>query len=77
MSVLLDGEESEMVFIDHPSTEMSVSPPLITLYRGHPSTPVSCSCSFPSPGRELAVNVRAPLLRGGVFGRGPQFVPSG
>ena len=25
MSVLLDGEESEMIFIDHPSTEMSVS----------------------------------------------------
>lgn len=25
VSVLLDGEESEMVFIDHPSTEMSVS----------------------------------------------------
>jgi hypothetical protein len=26
VSVLLDGEESEMVFIDHPSSEMSVSP---------------------------------------------------
>ena len=25
VSVLLDGEESEMIFIDHPSTEMSVS----------------------------------------------------
>lgn len=25
VSVLLDGEESEIVFIDHPSTEMSVS----------------------------------------------------
>lgn len=25
VSILLDGEESEMVFIDHPSTEMSVS----------------------------------------------------
>lgn len=25
VSVLLDGEESEMVFIDHPSVEMSVS----------------------------------------------------
>lgn len=24
VSVLLDGEESEMVFIDHPSVEMSV-----------------------------------------------------
>lgn len=25
VSVLLDGEESEMIFIDHPSAEMSVS----------------------------------------------------
>lgn len=25
VSILLDGEESEMVFIDHPSSEMSVS----------------------------------------------------
>lgn len=25
VSVLLDGEETEMIFIDHPSTEMSVS----------------------------------------------------
>jgi hypothetical protein len=25
VSVLLDGEESEMTFIDHPSVEMSVS----------------------------------------------------
>lgn len=25
VSVLLSGEESELVFIDHPSTEMSVS----------------------------------------------------
>lgn len=25
VSILLDGEESEMIFIDHPSTEMSVS----------------------------------------------------
>lgn len=25
MSVLLDGKESELVFIDHPSSEMSVS----------------------------------------------------
>lgn len=25
VSVLLDGEESEMIFIDHPSSEMSVS----------------------------------------------------
>ncbi len=25
MSVVLDGEESELVFIDHPSGEMSVS----------------------------------------------------
>lgn len=25
VSVLLDGEESELIFIDHPSTEMSVS----------------------------------------------------
>ena len=25
VSVLLDGEESEIVFIDHPSSEMSVS----------------------------------------------------
>jgi len=25
VSILLDGEESEMVFIDHPSIEMSVS----------------------------------------------------
>jgi hypothetical protein len=25
VSVLLDGEESEMIFIDHPSVEMSVS----------------------------------------------------
>lgn len=25
MSVLLDGEESEMIFIDHPASEMSVS----------------------------------------------------
>ena len=24
VSILLDGEESEMVFIDHPSSEMSV-----------------------------------------------------
>jgi hypothetical protein len=27
VSVLLDGEESEMIFIDHPSAEMSVSVP--------------------------------------------------
>lgn len=27
VSVLLDGEESEMIFIDHPSAEMSVSMP--------------------------------------------------
>lgn len=25
VSILLDGEESEMIFIDHPSAEMSVS----------------------------------------------------
>jgi Rad and Gem related GTP binding protein 1 len=25
VSILLDGEESEMIFIDHPSSEMSVS----------------------------------------------------
>jgi hypothetical protein len=25
VSILLDGEESEMIFIDHPSVEMSVS----------------------------------------------------
>lgn len=25
VSILLDGEESEMIFIDHPSHEMSVS----------------------------------------------------
>lgn len=25
VSILLDGEESELVFIDHPSAEMSVS----------------------------------------------------
>jgi hypothetical protein len=25
VSVLLDGEESEIIFIDHPSSEMSVS----------------------------------------------------
>ena len=30
MSVLLDGEESEMIFIDHPSAEMSVSVPCFT-----------------------------------------------
>lgn len=24
VSILLDGEESEMIFIDHPSAEMSV-----------------------------------------------------
>lgn len=30
VSILLDGEESEMVFIDHPSTEMSVSVPCWT-----------------------------------------------
>lgn len=30
VSVLLDGEESEMVFIDHPSTEMSVSLPILS-----------------------------------------------
>lgn len=34
MSVLLDGEESEMVFIDHPSTEMSVENSLST-YEPH------------------------------------------
>lgn len=31
VSILLDGEESEMVFIDHPSIEMSVSTRLICL----------------------------------------------
>jgi len=30
VSVLLDGEESEMIFIDHPSAEMSVSAPCFT-----------------------------------------------
>lgn len=25
VSILLDGEESELIFIDHPATEMSVS----------------------------------------------------
>ena len=25
VSILLDGEESEMIFIDHPASEMSVS----------------------------------------------------
>jgi hypothetical protein len=30
VSVLLDGEESEMIFIDHPSAEMSVSVPYLT-----------------------------------------------
>lgn len=25
VSILLDGEESEMIFIDHPTVEMSVS----------------------------------------------------
>lgn len=30
VSVLLDGEESEMIFIDHASAEMSVSFPLFT-----------------------------------------------
>jgi hypothetical protein len=29
VSVLLDGEESEMIFIDHPSAEMSVSVPTL------------------------------------------------
>ena len=29
VSVLLDGEESEMIFIDHPAVEMSVSINLI------------------------------------------------
>lgn len=30
MSILLDGEESEMVFIDHPHVEMSVSTILVS-----------------------------------------------
>jgi hypothetical protein len=33
VSVLLDGEESEMIFIDHPSAEMSVSVPCFTTNR--------------------------------------------
>jgi hypothetical protein len=33
VSVLLDGEESEMIFIDHPSAEMSVSVPCFTRNR--------------------------------------------
>lgn len=32
VSVLLDGEESEIVFIDHPSSEMSVS-----FFQGNPN----------------------------------------
>jgi len=32
VSILLDGEESEMVFIDHPSIEMSVSTYTYNLY---------------------------------------------
>ena len=32
VSVLLDGEESELIFIDHPSTEMSVSIKYIFIY---------------------------------------------
>lgn len=38
VSVLLDGEESEIVFIDHPSSEMSVSfpfPSRIRFFRCH------------------------------------------
>lgn len=34
MSILLDGEESEMVFIDHPTIEMSVENSLST-YEPH------------------------------------------
>lgn len=32
VSILLDGEESEMVFIDHPSIEMSVSVQCLILF---------------------------------------------
>ena len=35
MSVLLDGEESEMIFIDHPSAEMSVSELCFTTIGAH------------------------------------------
>lgn len=35
VSVLLDGEESELIFIDHPSTEMSVSIEVIKLQCSH------------------------------------------
>lgn len=91
MSVLLDGEESEMVFIDHPSTEMSVSnnneikfmnPILMNDgLQSLCSDLIKISFEYPSLppvlGGELFVDLRAALLCGCLFGGCQELVPSG
>lgn len=93
VSVLLDGEESEMVFIDHPSTEMSVS--WMDWKLSSPS-PLAASLLIPHHlilptrlvhitavngwrcvGGELLVDLRAALLCGRLLGGGQKLVPGG
>lgn len=50
VSILLDGEESELIFIDHPSHEMSVSEILSR-------KTIENLQNSQNPGRELFINL--------------------
>lgn len=78
--MLLDGEESEMVFIDHPSTEMSVSGKLPARLFNSPFDNLSLFVWWwmaVCVGGELPVHLRAALLCGCVFRGGAQLLPRG
>ena len=62
MSVSLDGQEAELLFIDHPSTEMSVGSAVLYC------TVLYCTVCT---GGEHGVDVRASGLRGGLLRDGP------
>ena len=71
VSVLLDGEESEIVFIDHPAHEMSVStdpssahflPPLLWFYTDHSGPAHDMTVSGPTGPRSSPRHLPLPLL---------------
>lgn len=66
VSILLDGEESEMIFIDHPASEMSVS--------GSRRTAVRLThFRLRSTGGKLAVDLRAARLHHRVLHRAEEL----
>lgn len=71
VSILLDGEESEMIFIDHPSSEMSVSTNQTTKYNFH-------KIIFPNPystGGKLALDLRTSCGTHRVFYSSEKLIP--